>query len=185
MQEHDVRRPDVAVQNAFGVDGVNRVRRLGQNVKRFRHRQRALVQMLAQGMADQILHDQERVAVLLAHLVDGGNAGVGQRRQRVRFPLKPRFQHGGQIRTSAGFRVIRGDMKDFNHHHLAPARVHRLVKRVVRAASDRTHQHIIADFAVCKPFNAVCHDCIVGSSGRFMQTLRMPANRPSAGLSRW
>ena len=95
----NVCRLDVAVHNALGVRGVERVGYLDANVQEPLQFERAALNHVLQGRAGEALHDHEEMAFVLTNFVDGTNIGMVQRRSRARFAAKP-FQ---RLRIFRGF----------------------------------------------------------------------------------
>ena len=83
--DEDVRGLDVAMDDAGGMRGVQRVGNLDPDVEQRIHAERAGGEPILQRRALQVLHDDERTPVLLADVVDGADVRVVQRRRRPRF----------------------------------------------------------------------------------------------------
>jgi hypothetical protein len=79
----NVRRLYVAMNNALGVSGVERIRDLDSEVEYFIQRQRLAADVISQTLAVNELHGDER-PVTLANVVDRADAGMVQSRSRVR-----------------------------------------------------------------------------------------------------
>ena len=87
--DEDVGGLDVAVDDARGMRGVQRVGDLDAHVEHRGQAQRTGGEPILQRRALQILHDDERPPVLLADVVDGADVRVVQRRRRLRFAREP------------------------------------------------------------------------------------------------
>ncbi len=88
LGDENVRRLDVAVHDAFGMRRIQSVRDLdgeGQNQLRL-HRMHA--DAVLQRHAVEILHGDERLAVLVVNFVDGADVRMVQRRGGLGFALK-------------------------------------------------------------------------------------------------
>lgn len=69
---------NVAVDDSFGVRGIQSVRNLNPQLQNLLKRQRLAGNAMLQGDTVQILHGDKRLPVLFANLVDGANVGVIQ-----------------------------------------------------------------------------------------------------------
>ena len=87
--DEDVGGFDVAVDDARGMRGVQRVGNLDAHVEQRVQAQRTGGEPILQRRALQILHDDERPPVLLADVVDRADVRVVQRRRRLRFAREP------------------------------------------------------------------------------------------------
>ncbi len=79
---------DVAMNDALGVRGVQRVGDFDADVEQAFHFQRAAVHGVLQRGAVEKFHGDEGFAVFFADIVDGANAGMVQRGGGLRFALK-------------------------------------------------------------------------------------------------
>ena len=87
--DEDVGGFDIAVDDARGVRGVQRVGDLRAHVEGCVQAQRTGGEPIFQRRALQILHDDERPPVLLADVVDGADVRVVQCRCHLRFAREP------------------------------------------------------------------------------------------------
>ena len=69
----DIRRLDIAVNDSFGVGGIQSFRYLDSKFQYFFKRKRFPMDVTAQSFAVNELHGDERPPVLLAHVVDRAN----------------------------------------------------------------------------------------------------------------
>src|SRR2546429_6016740 len=79
---------DVAVDDAFGVRGVQRVGHLAPQVQKQVQRERAARDAITKGVAFEILHDEKIAAGGFADVINGANTRVIQRRGGAGFALK-------------------------------------------------------------------------------------------------
>ncbi len=79
---------DVAVNDALGMRGVERIGNLDREREQRVHLQRTPGDHVLQSHAVQIFHGDERLAILLADVVNGADVGMVQRRSRLRLALK-------------------------------------------------------------------------------------------------
>jgi hypothetical protein len=84
----DVGGLDVAVHDPARVRSVERVGDLDPELEDLRRRQRPLPDPLLQRPPLQVLHHQERLALVLADVVDGADVGVVERRGGHRLALE-------------------------------------------------------------------------------------------------
>ena len=87
--DEQIRRLDVAVDNAGRVRGVERVGDLDGDRQQFVECELPLREALLQRGPLQDLHDEEWAAVLVADVVNGADAGVVQRGGGPRLALEP------------------------------------------------------------------------------------------------
>lgn len=94
--EHDVGRLEIPVNDASGVRVRQRVGNLGGITKQGVEAQPEAVpaEMLAERAALEILHDDEGLSIVDAHVVDGADVPVFERRRRARFALEPSMIFG-------------------------------------------------------------------------------------------
>ena len=85
----DVGRLDVAVDDAVGVGGVQRVRNLSREVQHQTKRERPAVHVLLERLALEQLHGDELRALELVDLVDRADVRVIERRGGARLAQKP------------------------------------------------------------------------------------------------
>ena len=88
LGDKDVRWFDVAVYDAFGVSGFERLCDFNSPVQYLLERLRPASNSVLQCCTVQILHDYEGLPVHLVNLVDGANVGVVERRGGFGFALK-------------------------------------------------------------------------------------------------
>ena len=88
LGDKDIRRFDVAVDDAFRVRSVERVGNLNRQSEQNLRLHGSPGDAMLQRQAVQKLHDDERMAVLLPDLVDRADIGMVQRRGRLRLPLE-------------------------------------------------------------------------------------------------
>ena len=81
----DIRRLDVAVENAFRVRGIQCVGNLDTGVEQGLGVQRPARDVVLEGLAIQELHGDEGLARVLSDLVDGADVGVVERRGGLGF----------------------------------------------------------------------------------------------------
>ena len=79
---------DVAMDDAFGMSGIESVGNLDGKRKRFVKRKRTAGDGVFESAAIEKLHDDEGMCVVFADFVDGANVGVIQGRGGLRFALK-------------------------------------------------------------------------------------------------
>src|SRR6185436_11115721 len=87
--DEDVRRLDVAVQDAARVRGVERVGNLHGEPQQQADGERPAVDLARQRAAFEQLHRDEGAPVVLVYLVDGADVRVVQRGRGARFAQKP------------------------------------------------------------------------------------------------
>ena len=76
LGDEKIGRFDVAVNDAFGVRGVERVRDFHRQVQQLLDRQRPGFNNVLEGLALHQLHGDERLPVVLADLMDGADVGM-------------------------------------------------------------------------------------------------------------
>jgi hypothetical protein len=76
------------MDDALGVGDVESIGNLNSEVKDLRKWKRVAMNMLAQGLAVNEFHGDERTMILLANVVDGANAGVVESGSGVGFAAK-------------------------------------------------------------------------------------------------
>ena len=108
--QHDVRRFQVAMDNALLMRLLQSLRDFGANLKNLIKRQRVLCQAIGERLAFEIFHDQEVGAVLGADVVQRADIRVLQRRNGPRFALHALFQFG--IGGEMGGKNLDGDGRD-------------------------------------------------------------------------
>ena len=84
LGDENVRRLDVAMNDAFGVRGVERIGDLDAESRTDVDLQRTCRDAVLQRHAIEKLHGDERAAILLADFVDGADVGMIQRRRGAR-----------------------------------------------------------------------------------------------------
>ena len=84
----DVRRLDVSVRDAFNVCRLQRIGNFNSQLQQDIHLQRPPGNPLPQRLPLQILHGNERSALVLANLVNRADVRMIQRRSRPRFPAE-------------------------------------------------------------------------------------------------
>ena len=121
----NVRRLDVPVNDVLGMGGVERVSDLdGQREQGIEFERMARDHML-QRRAIQKLHDDERLAILFANVVDGADVGMVERRGRFRLPAKPFkcLMVAGHVfrQKLEGHKPVEAGVLRFVNHTHAPA----------------------------------------------------------------
>ena len=98
--QEDVGRFDVAVDDPFGVGRVERVSKLRTQLEHIGSLERMPPQMLAERHAPNHLHDEKRLPLMLADVVQRADVRVVELRDRPRFPLEPLAAFGivGEVR---------------------------------------------------------------------------------------
>jgi hypothetical protein len=86
----DVRRLDVAVDDAFRVRGVERIRNLNRQPKQNVGLDGPAGNAMLQRQPVEKLHHKKGMAILLPDLMNGADIGMVERRSRLRLTLKPR-----------------------------------------------------------------------------------------------
>ncbi len=89
VDDLDVLRLDVAVDDAARVGVVERLAEVGADLADLAVRQRVFAGQAGEGRALDQLGDEQRVAVLLPHLVEGHDAGVVEAGRRLRLAHAP------------------------------------------------------------------------------------------------
>ena len=92
LRQHDVAGLQVAMDDAFAMRLVERVRNLNPKLQRLVERQCALRQSLGQRLALQVLHDQEVDAVLTTDVVDVADVRMTQGRECLGLALESLLQ---------------------------------------------------------------------------------------------
>jgi len=90
LGDEDVRGLDVAVDDPFGVRGIERVGNLDCEPEEHIGLDGFARDAMPQRHAVEKLHDDEGMAIFLPNLMDGTDIGMIQRRSRLRLALKPR-----------------------------------------------------------------------------------------------
>ena len=88
LREHDVAGLQIPVDDARAVRLVERRRDLDRRLERLVDRERALRQPIRQRLAFEILHDEERGAVLLADVVQRADVRMIELRDRAGFAIE-------------------------------------------------------------------------------------------------
>ena len=102
--EENIRRLQIAVDDSLLVRRGHSARHLRRDLERFAHRNRALLHALAQRLAFEQLHHQERAAVVRADVVNRQNVRVIERADRARFLLEsPQMVGVGRKRRRQNF----------------------------------------------------------------------------------
>ena len=86
--KEDIRRLDIAMNNAFGMRRDQRIRHLDRDLEQLLHLHGFAMQPLLQALPLQLLHDDEGVPVVIVDFVNRADVGMVQLRGRPRFPLK-------------------------------------------------------------------------------------------------
>jgi hypothetical protein len=86
--DENIGRFDVAMNDAFGVCGVERVGDLDAETKRIFERKRLVAYGVLQSVAFEAFHDDERVTVYFADFMDGADIGMIQRGGGLSFALE-------------------------------------------------------------------------------------------------
>ena len=94
LGDKNVGRLDVAMNDAFGMGGIERIGNLdGEPQQRVQFHRTPRDQIL-QGHALEILHGDKRLAILLANVVDGADVGMVQRGSGLGLALKAAERRG-------------------------------------------------------------------------------------------
>src|SRR5437868_13368541 len=80
LGNENVGRLNVAMNDAFGVGGVERIGDLNGQIQQSLRLQRTSADDLLQALPFQILHHNEQPSLVLANLMDGADVGMIQRR---------------------------------------------------------------------------------------------------------
>ena len=117
---------DVAMDDSFGVGGIERVRNLDGQRQNLFDLHRWPCDPMLQRHAIQKLHGDEGLAVLFANFVDGADVGMVQGRSRLRLALKPGQRLGifGHVirQELQGDKAVQGYILGLvNHAHPAAA----------------------------------------------------------------
>ena len=144
--DEDVRGLDVAVDDAGGMRGVQRVGNLDPDVEQRIQAERAGGKPILQRRALQVLHDDERTPVLLADVMDGADVRVVQRRRRPRF-----------TRESAQCVRIRRELvgDELERHRAAESRVFGLIHDAHAAAADLFDDVIVGNSLANQGFGSI------------------------------
>ena len=153
-RQHQVRGFQIAVDDAGGVRGGERVGYLCDEAGDLGHRQRPAGEASGERLALVVRHRDERLAVVVADFVDRGDVRVIERAGGARLPQ----QAGGGVRMADG---VRGQELQRN-----PALEVRVLGKI-----DRTH-----------PAGAdVAEDPVVGDGGAdHAREILLPSTRPSS-----
>ena len=87
-RDKDVRRLDVAMDDAFTVSGVQRVGNLGRQIEKQSDSMGVPRDLMLQGHAIEKLHGDEGASLVIADLVNRADVGVVQRRSCARLAAK-------------------------------------------------------------------------------------------------
>jgi len=132
--DEDVRRLDVAVDDAAGVRGVETVGDLDAEIEHAVERQRSARDLLLQRVAVEQLHHDELLALVLADVVNRADVRVVERRGHARLASEPieRLRVGGEIRGQELQRDLAAQADVFGAvHHAHAARAEPLQDLVV------------------------------------------------------
>ena len=135
-RKKDVRGLDVAMDDAFGMRSDERVGNLDGDVEKLVEFHGLAAETLLQTLAFQLLHDDERVAVVVVNLVDGADVGVVQLRGSACFTLEP-------LERLAI--VDEGVRDELEGHVAAKTSVFRLVHDSHAAATEFSHNFVVGD----------------------------------------
>ena len=86
--DENIRGLDVPVNDAFRMRGVKRVGDFGAQIQHHIQRQRAPSDAIAQRLTLQILHDDEKLSIVLANLMDCADVRMVKSGSGASFPLK-------------------------------------------------------------------------------------------------
>jgi hypothetical protein len=134
--DEDIRGLDVAVHDAFGVGGVERVGDLNGEAKRDVGLKRTAGDAVLQCHAFEKFHDDEGLAILLADVVDGADIGMVEGGSGLGFALKA----GEGLRIAGNFFG-----QKFEGHKAAKARVLGFVDNAHAAASKLFDDAVVGD----------------------------------------
>src|SRR5436190_1747933 len=84
----NVRRLDIAMNDAFGMRRINRIRDFNSEIQRFLDAQRTAIVPVFQCLSIEVFHHNERTAVVLTDIVDRANLRMIERRGRTRLDSK-------------------------------------------------------------------------------------------------
>ena len=136
LSDKDVRRLDVAMDDALSVGSGQRVRHLDRNFQQLIHLHRLAMDTRLQALALQLLHHDEGMPVVILNFVDGADGGVVQQAGGARLTLEA-FQ---------GFAVSEQVIgKELDSHVATEPRVFGLVHHTHAAAAQLTQNAVVRD----------------------------------------
>ena len=136
LGDEDVRRLDVAMDDALGVRGVERIRDLNRQRDKLVILHRTRADGVLERQAIEKLHGDERLAFMLVNVVNGADVGMIQRRSGLRLALEA----GQSLR-------IFGDIvgQEFQRDKAAELEVLRLVNHAHAAAAQLLDDAVMRD----------------------------------------
>ena len=139
--DEDIRRLDVAVDDALGMRSIQSVGDLDREIERGSQLKRASTDAVFQRHPFQILHGDEGFSIVLADFVGGADVGMIERRCHARFTLKALQGLG-----------IFGEFfrKELEGDEAAEFQVFRLVDDAHPATTQLLHDAVVRDIAVRK-----------------------------------
>ena len=134
VSNEDVRRLDIAMNDAFGVRRIERVSDFYSNVQQLLEIHRTSLDQMFQRLPAQTLHHQEQLAIEFADFVDRANTRMIQCRRRSRFSSK----------TFEGLRVFGHVVrKEFQSDETAERRVFGFVDHAHPTAAEPLQDSIV------------------------------------------
>ena len=132
--DEDVGRLDVAVHHALGMRRIQRVRRLDGQIQQFVELERCTVDPFLESLAFQVLHHQERPALVAVDIVERADVRMVQRGDGARLALK-----------ALHCRPVRGHgLRQKLHRHRAPqARILGLINDAHAAATQHREDPVV------------------------------------------
>jgi hypothetical protein len=99
LRQHDVSGLQVAVDDALLVSRGQGIRDLPGHLEGLVKRQRSLLEAIGQGLANQVLHDEEGLSAFFADVVQRTDVGMSEHGDRLGFALEAGLQLriGGEI----------------------------------------------------------------------------------------
>ena len=111
--DEDIRGLDIAMNDAAGMSGVERIGNLNREIEERGKRNRAAADSFAERLAFEQLHDEKWAAIRFAYVEERADAGMIQRGDGARFALKA-FERGGIVSEFAGEKFQRDEAAETN-----------------------------------------------------------------------